>query len=327
MLIHDNSGVAMRSKGLKIFSGNSNRPLAEAISSILEVPLGHARVEKFPDGEIDVKIEEDIRGVDCFFVQSTCPPVNDNLVELLLFADAAKRASAERITLVVPYYGYARKDRKDEGRVPISAKLVANCIVAAGFDRVLTMDLHAAQIQGFFDIPVDHLYAAPVIHAYFRDVKQRLGIENMTIVAPDVGRSKVARGYAKRLQAGLAIVDKRRVSGEETEVMDMIGKVDDQVCVLIDDMIATGGSIVDAANACMKFGAKEVYTACTHALFCGPAVERLSKAPITECIVTDTVPVDGKSFDQLRVLSVAELLAEAIRRIHFSESVSLLFKG
>jgi len=317
----------MRSKGLKIFSGNSNRALAEAISGILEVPLGHARVEKFPDGEIDVKIEEDIRGVDCFFVQSTCPPVNDNLVELLLFADAAKRASAERITLVVPYYGYARKDRKDEGRVPISAKLVANCIVAAGYDRVLTMDLHAAQIQGFFDIPVDHLYAAPVINNYFRDLKHRLEIDNMTIVAPDVGRSKVARGYAKRLQAGLAIVDKRRVSGEETEVMDMIGNVDGQVCVLIDDMIATGGSIVDAAKACMKFGAKEVYTACTHALFCGPAVERLAQAPITECIVTDTVPVDGKAFEQLKILSVAELLAEAIRRIHFSESVSLLFKG
>ncbi len=316
----------MRTKGLKIFAGNSNRKLAEAISSILEVPLGHARMEKFPDGEIDVKIDEDIRGVDCFFVQSTCPPVNDNLVELLLFADAAKRASAERITAVVPYYGYARKDRKDEGRVPISAKLVANCIVTSGFDRMLTMDLHAAQIQGFFDIPVDHLYAAPIINDYFSNLRDKLEIKNMTIVAPDVGRSKVARGYAKRLHAGLAIVDKRRVSGEETEVLDMIGKVDGQVCVLIDDMIATGGSIVDAAKACLKFGAKEVYTACTHALFCGPAVERLSKAPIKECVVTDTVPVEGKEFEQLRVLSVAELLAKAIRNIHFNESVSLLFK-
>jgi ribose-phosphate pyrophosphokinase len=316
----------MRTKGLKIFAGNSNRKLAEAISSILEVPLGHARMEKFPDGEIDVKIDEDIRGVDCFFVQSTCPPVNDNLIELLLFADAAKRASAERITAVVPYYGYARKDRKDEGRVPISAKLVANCIVTAGFDRMLTMDLHAAQIQGFFDIPVDHLYAAPIINDYFSNLRDKLEIKNMTIVAPDVGRSKVARGYAKRLHAGLAIVDKRRVSGEETEVLDMIGKVEGQVCVLIDDMIATGGSIVDAAKACLKFGAKEVYTACTHALFCGPAVERLSKAPIKECVVTDTVPVEGKEFEQLRVLSVAELLAKAIRNIHFNESVSLLFK-
>ncbi|MCA8917584.1 MAG: ribose-phosphate pyrophosphokinase [Planctomycetes bacterium] len=317
----------IRSKGLKLFAGNSNRKLAEAICHILEVPLGHGRIEKFPDGEIDVKIEEDIRGVDTFFIQSTSPPVNDNLMEALLFADAARRASAERITAVIPYYGYARKDRKDEGRVPISAKMIANCMVSAGFDRVLTMDLHAAQIQGFFDIPVDHLYAAPVINDYFRDLKQRLDVQNMTIVSPDVGRSKVARGYAKRLNAGLAIVDKRRVSGEQTEVMDMIGKVEDQVCVLIDDMIATGGSIVDAAKACMKFGAKEVYVACTHALFCGPAVERLKNAPIKECIVTDTVPVDGKEFDQLKVLSVADLLAEAIRRIHFSESVSLLFKG
>lgn len=317
----------MRTKGLKIFAGNSNRKLAEAICSILEIPLGHARIEKFPDGEIDVKIEEDIRGVDTFFVQSTCPPVNDNLMEALLFADAARRASAERITAVVPYYGYARKDRKDEGRVPISAKMVANCMVSAGCDRVLTMDLHAAQIQGFFDIPVDHLYAAPVINEYFEKLKESKGIKNMTIVAPDVGRSKVARGYAKRLNAGLAIVDKRRVSGEETEVMDMIGKVDGQVCVLIDDMIATGGSIVDAAKACIKFGAKEVYVACTHALFCGPAVERLKNAPIKECIVTDTVPVEGKEFDTLKVLSVSKLLATAIRNIHFNESVSLLFKG
>lgn len=317
----------MRSKGLKIFAGNSNRKLAEAISTILEIPLGQARLEKFADGEIDVKVEEDIRGVDCFFVQSTCPPVNDNLMEMLLFGDAARRASAERITAVVPYYGYARKDRKDEGRVPISAKLVANCIASAGYDRVLTMDLHAAQIQGFFDIPVDHLYAAPVIYQYFRDIRQKSGDKNITIVAPDVGRSKVARGYAKRLNAGLAIVDKRRVSGEETEVLAMIGSVEGQTCVIIDDMIATGGSIVDAAKACKKFGANDIYVACTHPVFCGPAVDRLSGAPIKECVVTDTIPMEGKEFPTLRVLSVAELLAEAIRRIHFSESVSLLFKG
>jgi len=314
-------------KGIKIFSGNSNMALAKAICRTLEVPLGQARIEKFPDGEIDVKIEEDIRGVDCFFIQSTCPPVNDNIMEMLLFGDAAHRASAERITAVVPYYGYARKDRKDEGRVPISAKMVANCMVQAGYDRVLTMDLHAAQIQGFFDIPVDHLYAAPVIYAYFRDIRQKSGDKNITIVAPDVGRSKVARGYAKRLSAGLAIVDKRRVSGEETEVMDMIGKVEGQTCVIIDDMIATGGSILDAAKACKKFGANEIYVACTHPVFCGPAVERLKNSPIQECVVTDTVPMDGKEFPTLRVLSVAELLAKAIRSIHFSESVSLLFKG
>ncbi|MCC6466592.1 MAG: ribose-phosphate pyrophosphokinase [Planctomycetes bacterium] len=317
----------MRSKGLKVFAGNSNRKLAEAICASLELPMGHARIEKFPDGEIDVKIEEDIRGVDCFFIQSTCPPVNDNLVELLLFADAAKRASAERITAVVPYYGYARKDRKDEGRVPISAKVVANCIMTSGVERVLTMDLHAAQIQGFFDIPVDHLYAAPVIYNYFRDLKARMNLENLTVVAPDVGRSKVARGYAKRLHAGLAIVDKRRVSGEETEVLDLIGKVEGQACVIIDDMVATGGSIVDAAKACKKFGARDVYVACTHPVFCGPAVERIKNAPIKECVVTDTVPMDGKEFPTLKVLSVSELLAEAIRRIHFNESVSLLFKG
>ena len=315
-----------RSKGIKVFAGNSNPALAKAICKIIELPLGRARIEKLPDGEIDVKIEEDIRGVDVFFIQSTSPPVNDNLVELLLFADAAKRASAERITAVIPYYGYARKDRKDEGRVPISAKLFANCIVTAGYNRVLTMDLHAAQIQGFFDIPVDHLYAAPVIYRYFSEMKEEKDIQKMTIVAPDVGRSKVARGYAKRMKAGLAIVDKRRVSGEETEVLDMIGKVDGQTCVIIDDMIATGGSIVDAAEACKKFGAEDVYVACTHALLCGPAIERLSAAPIVECVVTDTVPLDGKDFDTLKILSVDELLAEAIRRIHFSESVSLLFK-
>ncbi|MBX3474250.1 MAG: ribose-phosphate pyrophosphokinase [Planctomycetes bacterium] len=316
-----------RSKGIKVFAGNSNMALAKSICKVLEIPLGQARIEKFPDGEIDVKIEEDIRGVDCFFIQSTCPPVNDNIMEMLLFGDAAHRASAERITAVVPYYGYARKDRKDEGRVPISAKMVANCMVQAGYDRVLTMDLHAAQIQGFFDIPVDHLYAVREIYGYFSDIRQKSGDKNITIVAPDVGRSKVARGYSKRLHAGLAIVDKRRVSGEETEVMDMIGKVDGQTCVIIDDMIATGGSIVDAAKACKKFGANEIYVACTHPVFCGPAVDRIKNAPIKECVVTDTIPMDGKEFPTLRVISVANTLAQAIRSIHFSESVSLLFKG
>lgn len=315
-----------RSKGLRVFAGNSNPALAKAICESLEMPLGNVRIEKFPDGEIDVKIFDDVRGVDTFFIQSTCPPVNDNLMELLLFGDAARRASSERITAVIPYYGYARKDRKDEGRVPISAKLIANCIGAAGYDRVLTMDLHSAQIQGFFDIPVDHLYAAPVLFDYFRDLKSRLEGVPFTIVAPDVGRSKVARGYAKRLHAGLAIVDKRRVSGEETEFLDMIGNVEGQACVIIDDMIATGGSIVDAAKACKKFGAGKIFVACTHPVMCGPAVDRLSGAPIEECMVCDTIPTVGKEFPQLKVLSVAGLLAEAIRRIHFSESVSLLFK-
>jgi ribose-phosphate pyrophosphokinase len=308
---------------LKVFTGNSNPRLAEMICDNLGMKLGPCRVERFPDGEIDVKFEDDIRGSDVFLVQSTCPPVNDSLMELLLQIDAARRASADRITAVIPYFGYARKDRKDEGRVPISARLVADMITAAGAHRVLTVDLHAAQIQGFFNCPVDHLYASPVINRYFRDK----AIDNLTVVSPDVGRSKTARGYAKRLDAGLAIVDKRRVDGSTTEVMDIIGSVKGQNVLLIDDMIATGGSIVDAARVCREFGAERVFVACTHPIFCGPAVERISNAPIDECVVTDTIPMSDKRFSSLKVLSVAELLSEAIRSIHHSESISRLFRN
>lgn len=308
---------------LKIFTGSSNPRLAEKICEHLGQPIGPCRVERFPDGEIDVKFEDDIRGSDVFVVQSTCPPVNDAILELLLMIDAAKRASADRITAVIPYFGYARKDRKDEGRVPISARLVADMITVAGADRVLTIDLHAAQIQGFFNCPVDHLYASPVINRYFRDKS----IPKLTIVSPDVGRSKVARGYSKRLDAGLAIVDKRRVDGANTEVLDMIGSVEGRNVLIIDDMIATGGSIVDAARACKKFGAEKIFVACTHPIFCGPAVERMTTAPIDEVVVCDTIPMDDKPFPTLKVLSVAELLSEAIRSIHYSESVSRLFRN
>ena len=308
---------------LKIFSGNATPKLAEKIAERLDKRLSSSRVERFPDGEIDVKIEDDIRGSDVFIVQSTCPPVNEAIMELLLLADAARRASADRVTAVIPYFGYARKDRKDEGRVPISARLVANMIERAGVDRVLTIDLHAAQIQGFFDIPVDHLYASPVLTQYFRERQ----IERLTVVSPDVGRSKVARGYSKRLKAGLAIVDKRRVDASSTEVLDIIGSVEGQNVLIIDDMISTGGSIVDAARACKKFGALDVYVACTHPIFCGPAVSRLSEARVAECVVCDTIPMDTKHFDTLRILSVAELLSEAVRSIHYGESVSRLFRN
>jgi ribose-phosphate pyrophosphokinase len=308
---------------LKIFSGTANRPLAERICEHLNIRLGEANVTRFPDGEVRVKIEEDVRGADIFVVQPTCPPVNDNLMELVLLIDAFRRASAERITAVVPYFGYARQDRKDEGRVPISAKLVSNMIVQAGASRVLALDLHAAQIQGFFDIPVDHLYASPVLSRYFR----RLDIRDLVVVAPDVGSSRLARGYAKRLNAGLAIVDKRRVSDRVTEVMNVIGDVKGKGVLLIDDMISTGSSITQAAKTVHDLGAKEVYLAATHALLCGNAMALLDAAPVEAVVVTDTIPLsEAKQRPSLRVLSVARLLGEAILRIHHAESVSRLFQ-
>ncbi|MHC4818631.1 MAG: ribose-phosphate diphosphokinase, partial [Planctomycetota bacterium] len=252
----------------------------------------------------------------------TSPPVNDHLMELVLLMDAFKRASAERITAVIPYFGYARQDRKDEGRVPISAKLVANMIVAAGADRVLALDLHAAQLQGFFDIPVDHLYAAPVLTRYFR----RLNIPDLTVVAPDVGSSKLARAYSKRLGGGLAIVDKRRVSDKETEVMTVIGDVKDRNVLLIDDMIATAGSITQAATTVRDLGAKDIYLAATHAVLSGDAMTHLDKTPLEQLVVTDTIPVAPENRRKyLKVLSVARLLGEAVLRIHHAESVSKLF--
>ena len=307
---------------MKVFCGTANRTLTERICEHLSIRVGDASVRRFADGEVAVKIEEDVRGADIFVVQSTCPPVNDHLMELVLLMDAFKRASAERITAVIPYFGYARQDRKDEGRVPISAKLVANMIVAAGADRVLALDLHAAQLQGFFDIPVDHLYAAPVLTRYFR----RLAIPDLTVVAPDVGSSKLARAYSKRLHAGLAIVDKRRISDQETEVMTVIGDVKGCNVLVIDDMISTAGSITQAALTVRDLGAKDVYLAATHAVLSGSAMDHLDKTPLEQMIVTDTIPlVPANRRKYLRVLSVARLLGEAILRIHHAESVSKLF--
>ena len=304
-----------------VFSGSANEPLAKKVCEYLSLPLGRLQITRFPDGEIDLKLMEDVRGADVYVIQPTCPPVNEHLMEMLILIDCLRRASAERITAVIPYFGYARQDRKAEGRVPISAKLVANMITTAGAHRALSVDLHAAQLQGFFDIPMDHLYAAPVLVDYFR----RLELKDLTIVSPDVGGIKMARAYAKRLNAGLAIVDKRRSGPTEIEAMHVIGDVKNQNLILVDDMISTGTSITEAARACRKEGAKDIYICGTHAVLSGKAVEKLSKAPVKEVVVTDTIPTAGKEFPTLKVLSIANLLGEAIRRIHHSESVSSLF--
>lgn len=309
---------------LKIFSGNANPALAKKICEHLSIRLGDAYVGRFPDGEIDLKVNEDVRGADVFLVQPTCPPVNENLTELLVFIDCLRRASAARITAVVPYYGYARKDRKDEGRVPITAKLVANLITEAGADRALTVDLHAAQIQGFFDIPVDHLFAFPVLSKYF----EKLNTGDLVVVTPDVGGIKLARNYSKKLEIKMAIVDKRRIGPEETEVGFVIGDVADKNIVMIDDLIATGGSIAQAANVLKEKGAKDIYVGATHPVFCGNAIEKLSAAPIKEIAVTDTIPLNEKAKglgNKVKVLSISELLGDAIMRIHRHESVSSLF--
>jgi ribose-phosphate pyrophosphokinase len=309
-------------KGLLVFSGGANPALGQKVCKFLGLDAGKIEISRFPDGEIDMKILEDVRGADVYVVQSTCPPVNENLMELLIMIDCLRRASAERITAVIPYFGYARQDRKAEGRVPISAKLVANIITAAGATRALAVDLHAAQLQGFFDIPMDHLYAAPVLVEYFR----QLNIKDLTIVSPDVGGIKMARAYAKRLNADLAIVDKRRSGPAETEVMHIIGDVEGRNIILVDDMISTATSITEAAKHCKKKGAKDIYICGTHAVLAGKAVEKLQKAPVKEVVVTDTIPTAGKEFANLKVLSIANLLGEAIRRIHHSESVSTLFQ-
>jgi ribose-phosphate pyrophosphokinase len=310
---------------LKIFSGQANRPLAKAICNFLHLPLGEVTLGKFPDGENFCKIEEDIRGRDIFLIQPTCPSVNDNLFELLIMIDSCKRASAERITTVIPYFGYARQDRKDEGRVPITAKLVANLITRAGADRVLTMDLHSPQIQGFFDVPVDNLYAAPVLN----DFVEALGHqpEERVIVSPDVGSIKRAIGHAKRLGAGLAIVDKRRDNAHDTRQEHLIGQsVEGKVAIMFDDMVTTGGSITGAASKLKECGAKEIYVAITHGVFCGRAIEKIKESPITTLGVTDSIPLSPeKNIPQIEVLSVAPLLAEAIKRIHHDQSISILF--
>ncbi len=310
---------------LKIFSGTSNPVLAQKIANYLGIPLGQGKVTTFPDGEILVKIEEDVRGADVFVIQSTCDPVNVNLMELLIYIDCLKRASASRITAVLPYFGYARQDRKDEGRVPITAKLVANLISVAGANRVLTVDLHAAQLQGFFDIPVDHLHAEPIISYYLRDLNLD---NNLILVSPDVGNVKRARRYAERFNVELAIIDKRRKSGTDTVIENIIGDVKGKTVLMVDDLIATAGTVCNAAKLCIERGAKSVYIAATHPVLCGPAVERLVSAPINELIVTDTIPLKKSAEEKIpniTVLTLADLLGEAIRRIHRNETVSQLF--
>jgi ribose-phosphate pyrophosphokinase len=308
---------------LKIFSGNSNVPLAREICGHLSVPLSNAKVKNFSDGEIMVEIGENVRGRDVYVIQSTCAPSNNNLMELLVMVDALKRASAARITAVIPYFGYARQDRKVAPRTPITSKLVADLISTAGTSRVLTMDLHAGQIQGFFNIPVDHLYAAPVI---LQHIKERFP-GRVVVVSPDAGGTERARAFAKRLDAGLAIIDKRRSGPNVSEVMNIIGDVEGETCIIVDDMIDTAGTLCQAAGALREKGAKEIFACATHPVLSGPALERISQSCLTEVVVTNSIPLGDKLKDcpKLRVLSVAELLAEAIRRINGDESVSSLF--
>ena len=316
----------MNHNNLRVFSGRANRPLAESIALKLGDCLGNLRVESFPDTETSVRIEEDVRGRDVFIVQSCCPPVNENLMELLVILDAFKRASPYRVTVVLPYYGYARQDRKDQGRVPISAKLVANLLTAAGANRVLTMDLHAAQIQGFFDIPVDHLMSSPVFIQYIR--QSGLSDEDVVFVSPDEGRVKMTLYYQKKLGGELSIVDKRRSSAFNTEQANLIGaSLEGKVALMFDDMITTAGSICGAAEVCKKKGAKEIHVFATHGVLCGPAIRRLADAPIERICITDSIPLaEEKAIDKITVLSVDYLFADAIKRIHENESVSKLFE-
>jgi ribose-phosphate pyrophosphokinase len=308
---------------LKLFSGSAHPALAREIAEHLGVPLGQARLHRFPDTEVSFQIDENIRGTDVFIVQPTCTPVDSHLIELCVMIDAFRRSSASRITAVLPYYGYARQDRKDKPRVPISAKLVANLLSAAGTNRVLTMDLHKAQIQGFFDIPVDHLFAAPVLIDYLA----RQGFGPVTIVSPDVGGAERARAYAKRLDAELAIIDKRRSDDGTAEVMNVVGDVGGRICVIADDIIDTAGTIQKAAQALKDNGAARVLASAVHGVLSGPALKRIEAAPIDRLIVTNTIPIDNGRLasDKLVVLSVARLLAQAIRSIHEETSVSKLF--
>ena len=305
-----------------LLAGRANRPLAQEIAEILKTPSDGATIRDFADGEIFVRIDRNARGRDVFIVQSTGAPA-ENMLELLLMLDAAKRASAARVTAVLPYFGYGRQDRKDQPRVAIGAKLMANLVVAAGADRVVSIDFHQHQIQGFFDIPVDHLYAAPVITKYFRDKE----IEDLVVVAPDVGSAKMARGYSKRLGATFAIIDKRRPAPNLSEVLTVVGDVEGKNCLLTDDMVDTGGTLANAVLALKERGARSVYAAATHALLSGSASEKLSRVPLDELVVTNTVHVpESRRFEALTILSVAELLANAIEFIHSNESVSQLFE-
>lgn len=310
-------------KELKLFTGNANPALAREICGHLGISLGEATVSSFSDGEIRVRIEESVRGADVFLVQSCCTPVNTSIMELLIMIDALRRSSAYRITAVIPYYGYARQDRKAQPRVPISAKLMADLITTAGADRVVTMDLHAGQIQGFFNIPVDHLYATPVLLDYIN----KRGAADLVVVSPDAGGVERARAFAKRLQVQLAIIDKRREGPNNAQIMNIIGDVEGRNALLLDDMIDTAGTIVQGAQACAEKGARMVWAGCTHAVLSGPALELLQESCLTEVVVTNTIPLNGKEqrCPKLRVLSVAPLLGEAITRIHAEESVSSLF--
>ena len=311
---------------IRLFSGNSNPDLAAAIARELGIPLGNAVVRTFSDGEILVEIDENVRGGDIFVVQSICTPGNDNLMELLLMLDALKRASAKRITAVLPYYGYARQDRKVAPRVPISAKLIADLITTAGASRVLTLELHAGQIQGFFNIPVDNLYATPVL---LPAIRERVNDGEIAVVSPDAGGVERARAFAKRLDASLAIIDKRRPGPNEVAEMRIIGDVQGTTAVIVDDMVDTAGTIVAAAGALRDAGARRVMAACTHAILSGPAIERLAGSAIEELVVTDTIPLraEARKLGRVQVVSVARLMAEAIRRTHDEESISSLFES
>lgn len=307
---------------LLLVSGNANKPLAEEIAKYLSIPLSGAVVDQFSEGEIRVQVLDDVRGSDCFVIQPTCPDPNKNLMELLIMIDALKRSSADRITAVLPYYGYARQDRKDRPRVPITAKLVANLITEAGADRVLTLDLHAGQLQGFFDIPLDHLYAVNV----FIEHMERKNIQDLVVVSPDVGGIKMVRAYAKKMNVDFAVVDKRRMDDQKVEVMNILGEVKGKNVLMVDDIVATAGSLCEAAEALRRAGAKSIYAAATHGILSGPAIERIGKSCIDELCVTNSIPLSKeKAHPKIKVLSVAPLLGEAIRRIHHSESVSGLF--
>ena len=307
-----------------IFSGTSNRSLAESVCRYLNLELGKVEISRFPDGEKHIQLESDVRGRDVYVVQSTCTPVDENLMELLIFLECLRRASAARITAVIPYFGYARQDRKDAGRVPITAKLLANLITSAGANRVLSIDLHAKQLEGFFDIPVDHLTAEPVIVQYLAQKR----IPNLTVVAPDVGNMKTASRYATALGAELAIIHKRRLTGQEILCEEIIGAVEDRNIIMVDDMISTAGTICGAAKMVKSRGAKKIVIGATHGVFAEPAIQRLSEAPIDEVLVTDTIPISEsvKQIKNLKVLSVASLLGEAVRRIHSNESLSSMFE-
>lgn len=317
--------MLVHGENIKIFSGNSNPELAKEIADKLAIPMGKANASVFSDGEISVNIHETVRGSDVFIIQSTSSPVNDNLMELLIMIDAMKRASAGRITAVMPYFGYARQDRKSKPRDPISAKLVADLITAAGADRVLTMDLHAAQIQGFFDVPLDHLIGAPIMCKYYLD-KFGKGRDDVVVVSPDLGSVTRTRFYAQKLDLPIAIVDKRRPKANVSEVMNIIGDIKDKTVIMVDDMIDTAGTIVNGAKALKERGAKEVYACCTHAVLSGPAIERIEKSCIKELLTLNTIKLPKeKQINKIKTLSVATVFAEAIKRIYADMSVSVLF--